>query len=122
MADVTVDAGLAAWLKSPALYVVQTDATLATKWGDRAGTSEYISPFAIKADAIAEATRQIAFLGGPLFKDEHTVAGLQSKLVGQCVTLVGDRYAYAAGAAVFVLRAQESETTDTTTLTVLRRP
>jgi len=117
----TVDQGLAAWLKSEGLYVTAEDAALVAQWGERAAASEYMSPLALRSAALDEASRQLDFLSGPLAKDEHTIAGLWSSLVGQVIGLQGDRYGYEATPTVFVLRAAESETSDTTALTVLYR-
>lgn len=116
-----VDQGLAAWLKSEGLYSTAEDAAAVARWGERAVVSEFMSPLALKSSADSEAGRQLDFLGGPLAKDEHTIVGLWSSLVGQVIALQGDRYGYEVTPSVFVLRAAESETADLTTITVLYR-
>lgn len=117
-----VDAGLRSWLESQALYVAASDADILARWGDRATDTEYLSPIAREADADAEAVRQLSFLGGPLAVDEHVVQGLRHDLLGKAVRLVGVGLGYESpGAVVFVIRVQESDSTDTTTLNVLRK-
>lgn len=97
----TVDAGYVEWLRSMALYASATDAALAARWGDRAVESEILSPIALKADADAEAARQLAFFGGPVAFDVEEVAGRQVGLIGCAVTFEGE------AEAVFVINAQE---------------
>lgn len=117
-----VDAGLKSWLGSTALYVGASDAATVARWGDRATDTEYLSPIAIEADADAEAVRQLSFLAGPLARDEHVVQGLRHDLLGKTIRITGTGLGYEApGAVVFVLRVEESDATDMTTLTVLRR-
>lgn len=116
MAD-RVDAGLAEWLRAQALYA--TAGGEAPAWGDRALETELISPLAMRADAEAEAARQLAFLAGPLVLDQHVVDGLRADLIGRVVTLEGDTLDYQAGVAGFVVSVQEGE--GVTTLGVLRQ-
>lgn len=119
MAAGPVDAATAEALKAPALYVTATPAG-AAEWGDLAVDSEIISPFALAADATNEATRQAAFLGGPLVQDTHLVAGARRDLFGEFVRLTGDRLGYQNGAFAFVIGVTEAEDRTTTTLTVVR--
>lgn len=117
----TVDPVFAQWLQERALWHLETDATLSARWGTRAQTTERLSPLALKADADAEATRQIAFLGGPLVEDEHLVLGAWSDKLGQVVTITGDRLGYAAGVDCFVIGVQDDRAAGTSRLSVLRR-
>lgn len=119
MSDQTVDPGLAAWLKGDALYETFVDDANAAKWADAAVATEYLSPLADRIDAAREVASQLYFLRGPLARDEHIVNGLWSGLIGTMVNLTGDRFGYQAGLDVFVIAAAESDTTDTTKLTVL---
>ena len=114
-----VNPSVADWLEADALYATATDPA-AADWGDSATESEIISPLALKADALAEAARQLGFQGGPLTIDEHIVLGRQIALIGTAQTLTGDRLGYESGGAVFVIGAVENAD-GTTTLTVLRR-
>ena len=84
-----------------------------------AGETEILSPFALKADAEAEAARQLAFLSGPLAIDTHLVPGLRSDLFGQAVTIASSRLGYGAGRPAFVIGVEEADAADQTTLTVL---
>lgn len=116
----SVDSGLAAWLKERALYTAHVPAGAAA-WGDRAVESEIISPLAMRVNAIAEATRQAAFLTGPNCKDRVVILGRRRDLLGKPVTLVGDRLGYeGAGAIAFVVGAQENDN-GTTSITVIKR-
>lgn len=116
-----VDPGYASWLKSDARYVGATIAGAAAAWGDKALDSRIVSPLAYKADAQAEATKQAQFLAGPIARDNVLVKGLRRDLLGQLVTLTGDRLGYEAGAAVFVIGVKENDGVRTTLLTVLKR-
>lgn len=117
----SVDAGLAAWLKEGMLYASATDAGIATAWGTEAVETTMISPLALLGAAAAEAARQQAFFEGPLAVEVHDVAGLRSDLLGKPVTIVCDRLGYAAGLTVFVIGYEEQAKVDRTNLTVLRR-
>ena len=117
----TIASGYAQYLKSAALYASADVTDALAKWGSKATTSTIISPIAFKSDAQAEAARQATFLAGPLARDAHVVKGQRSDLIGQIVTLYGDRLGYEGGASALVIGAVEAETGDTTTLTVLKR-
>lgn len=116
-----VDPGIADWLKSRALFAAAISAGIAAAWGEDAAETEIVSPFALKADAEAEAARQLAFLSGPLAIDTHVVHGLRADLFGSAVTIQADQYGYGAGVAVFVIGAEEAEDAEQTTLTVVRK-
>jgi hypothetical protein len=116
-----VDPGFAEWLKARALFATSADAGVAAAFGADAIESEILTPFALKADADAEAARQLAFLSGPLAIDQHVVAGLRSDLFGKAVTIVTSKLGYDAGKPVFVIGAEEAEDREETTLTVVRK-
>lgn len=116
-----VDPQFAAWLRSEELLAVATNAAAAAKWGAIALDSRISSAIALKADADAEAARQLAFVGvGPIGVDALLVPGNQIELIGRVVKLTADKGGYAAGIDVFVLHADEAET-GFTKLIVLRR-
>lgn len=116
----TVDPARADWLKREALFSAATVSGAFTKWGDLALDSTIISALALKADADTESAKQAAFMAGPLAREKIDVIGFRKDLVGQVVTITGDRLGYEAGGlAVFVLGAAEQG--GFTTLTVLRR-
>lgn len=116
-----VDAAIVEWLKQGALFASATDAGVGAAWGADASETEIVSPLALEADAAAEATRQQAFLEGPLVVEVHDVPGLRSDLFGRPVTIVANRLGYDAGVVVFVIGVEEQERVERTRLTVLRR-
>lgn len=118
-----VDPLYAQWLMAEALWQVSTDATLAARWGATAQTTQRVTTIATKADAAAEAARQIAFLGGsgPLAIEEHEVVGSWTAYLGQVVTLTIDRLGYDAGLPVFLIGVQDKRSSGLSTLTVIRR-
>lgn len=120
-----VDVTLSAYLKDTARWIAGVSSDIAGQWGDRAIDTSLTSAYAGDADAQAEAGRQLQFLGGPLVQDEHKVPGLRHDLIGKRVrlkTYAAHSLGYdGAGALAFVIGAVESEDSDTTTLTVLRR-
>lgn len=118
-----VDPLFAQWLMAPALQHVEQDATLVARWGATAVTSTRVTTIAAQADALAEAQRQIAFLGGegPLAIEEHQLAGVWAPFLGQVITLTIDRLGYEDGQDVFLLGAQDNRATGISTITVIRR-
>lgn len=115
----TVDGGLAAWLKSPALVAVAAPGGVA--WSSaQAVAVEFTSPNDVRADALTEAARTAALLGGPNVKDRVIVKGRRRDLLFKCVTIANSRLGYAGGKRVFVLGVAENGN-NTTTLTVLRK-
>lgn len=141
-----VDPVFAQWLQERALFHLEGDATLAARWGDRAQTSERVTPLALQGDAEDEAQRQIAFLGGPLVEDEHLLVGEWRAMLGRTITLEGLELGYFDGsptlsgllltlggeeltltlggggaAACFVIGAQDDLATGLSRVTVLRR-
>ena len=117
----TVDTLFAEWLQADGLWLVSEDAASIARWGDTAITSERMTSIALKADADAEADRQLIFLRGPLVIDEHLLKGEWSAYRGQVITLTCARLGYDAGVAVYVLGAQDDRSTGLSTVTVLRR-
>lgn len=119
----SVDPLYAQWLMDDALWQVSTDATLSARWGTDAQTTERTTTIANKADAAAEATRQIAFLsgGGPLVADEHQFVGAWAGSLGCLITITGDKLGYDAGVIALVIGAEDNLATNTSTVTVLRR-
>ncbi|MGE9115878.1 hypothetical protein ACQKHT_27000, partial [Escherichia coli] len=69
------------------------------RWADKAQTTKRMTTIASRADAVAEASRQIAFLGGsgPLVTDEHSLLGAWAPYLGCIVRLTTDRLGYEAG-------------------------
>lgn len=116
-----VDPVYAQWLQSAGLWQVSEDATLKARWEDKAQTSERMTTIALKADAAAEAGRQLAFLGGPLVVDEHTLLGEWSAYLGRVITISIDRLGYDAGIEVFVIGAEDDRSAGTSKVTVIRR-
>lgn len=116
----SVDPGIAAWLKEGSLISVASDTAVATAFPD-AIQSEIISPLALSGAADNEAGRQLAFLKGPLAIDTVNVAGLLIDRIGTTVKITANRLGYAAGLLVYVLGAEEDREAERTTLTVLRR-
>jgi hypothetical protein len=91
--------------------------------GRDAQTSERVTTIATRADAEAEAARQIAFLGGggPLVIEEHELPGAWRQYLGQVINLTIDRLGYDTGLNVFLIGAQDNGANGTSTLTVIRR-
>lgn len=116
-----VDPDFAEWLGSEEISAVASDAASEAKWGALAIDTTISSAIALKADAVAEAARQLAFRPGPLVVETLRVPGLQVGMVGKVVTLTADKGGYAAGVDVFVLGADEIDGMGGTKVTVLRR-
>ncbi|MEO7469621.1 MAG: hypothetical protein ABIV36_21630 [Sphingobium limneticum] len=118
-----VDPVYAQWLMARCLWAVSTDGAAADRWGATALTKERQTTIANKADAEAEAARQLAFMGGggPLVVDDHVLLGQWARYRGQVITITGKRLGYDAGINVFVLGAQDALAAGTSVVTVLRR-
>ena len=110
-----VDSAFALYLQSAERIYVAVDAPLTARWGGLARTYEASSCLSNEADAIAEAGRQIAFMGGPLTEDLVTVAGVLDVAAyrGRCITV--------AGIVLFVLGGDCDQATAITHFNVLRR-
>ncbi len=116
-----VDPVFAQWLQDRALFHLEIDATLSARGGTRAQATERVTPYALKADADAEAVRQLAFLGGPLVEDDHLMLGAWRDKLGQVVTITGDRLGYDAGVDCVVIDVRDDRASGTSRVTVLRR-
>lgn len=117
----SVDAEFAAWLGSICLNAVASSAELDAAWGKLAMAKDLVSALANKADADAEASRQLNLFGAPMVIEVLQVAGLRVDLTCKPVTLTAARSGYANGATVFVLGAKELDKIERTNLTVLRK-
>jgi hypothetical protein len=118
----TVDAGTIVWLREGIIWSPTTDSAVDAAFGTLALETDIISCLALSADAAAESARQQGFLKGPLAVEVLTgIKGQRSDLIGKPVTITCDRLGYDAGLTVFVIDAAEQESTDRTTLKVLRR-
>jgi hypothetical protein len=119
-APVPVDAGFATWLKEGALYL-SVSPDNAAAWAGNGVETEIVTPFALRAAAVAAGSAQADFLKGPNVKDLLAVRGARRDLIGRCIALTGDRMGYSnVGRAAFVLGAEELDN-GTTILAVLRR-
>lgn len=118
-----VDPLFAQWLMDEAFWQVSSDATLQARWGDKAQTTQRVTTIATRSDAAAEATRQIAFLGGagPLVTEEHSLLGEWAAYLGRVVRLTIDRLGYDTGLDVFVIGVEDNRAAGTSTVTVIRR-
>lgn len=122
VASVTqVDPDFAEWLASEEISAIASDAVAAATWGTIAIDTTISSAIALKADAVAEAARQLAFRPGPLVVETLRVPGLQVGMIGKVVTLTADKGGYAGGVDVFVLGADEIDGMGGIKVTVLRR-
>lgn len=115
-----VPSSFAEWLRSPELVEIAASSAVKAAWGELAYDGGGSSPFALRADAAGEGTRQLAFYGAPLAVETVELTGRHAALVGTSRRIRGDVEEYAAGPAVFVIGADEREG-GTTLLTVLRK-
>lgn len=90
-------------------YYLSVPSPHAVNWGDRGVDSEIISPLHTEAGALAEATRQAAFLAGPLVEDVAVVSGARRDLMGKTITVICDKLGYDAGVPVFVIGFAEKD-------------
>lgn len=117
----TVDPLYAQWLQSAALFTLREEAALVSRWGSTAQRAERVTTIAQRADAEAEADRHLAFLGGPLVVDVHTMAGQFAAYLGWVITITIDQLGYDAGVDVFVIGVEDNRATGLSKVTVLRR-
>lgn len=117
----SVDAEFASWLGSACLNAIASSSSLEAAWGKLAAVGESVSALAYKADADAEAARQLDLFGTPMVVEILQVNGLRVDLVCKPVTLKASRAGYVNGATVFVLGAKEVDKVERTNLTVLRK-
>jgi hypothetical protein len=115
-----VDPIFAQWLQDEGLWSIAEDAGSVARWGDSAITAERMTSIAFKADAAAEAGRQLAFMGAPCVSEAHLLPGEWRGYVGQVITITIDKLGYDAGLDVFVLGV-EDDGSGLSTVTVLRR-
>lgn len=115
-----VDSALAEWLRSSELVELIESAPILATWADLATDSVTTSPLALRADAVSEAARQLAFLGHPLAVETIEVVGEWSGVVGEALRIEADVPEYAQPASVFVVGADERDG-GVTLLTVLRK-
>jgi hypothetical protein len=118
MPTATVDPAYASWLKSDAMFSTNAP-SLPSALLPMSVESEIYSPFATKAAADTELTRQVALLDNCLALDNVSIPGRRVDLAGKCITLTGDQLGYGAGVNVLVLSAVENDDA-TTQLSVLR--
>lgn len=118
-----VDPVYAQWLMADCLWSLATDAVGAARWGDSALSKERQTTIATRADAEAEAARQLAFMGagGPMAIDQHLLTGRWEPYRGQVITLTGNHLDYDEGVNVFVLGVEDALAAGTSRVTVLRR-
>lgn len=117
----SVEPLFAQWLQSDGLMTVVSNASLLAIWGDDAQTSERMTTLAHKADAEAEAARQLDFLGGPLVIDTAELRGTWTAYIGEVITLTHDDLGYDGGVDVFVIGAEDRHSAGTANITFLRR-
>jgi hypothetical protein len=116
-----VDPTLADQLKAAALFEAAEAPAVQTAWGEIAASSEIISPLAFRADAAAEATRQLALLQPVRSTDRHEINGLPNVAPGMVVTIISDDLDYAAGRAVIVRQVVSDRANNKTYLVVENR-
>lgn len=111
------------WLQSASLLTSAEDAPTIAAFGEEAVEGSVTTPYVNKADADAEAARQIAFLKVPHV--EETVEVFDdvdpAQLRGRCWTITAAAPGYTGGALCFVLGGDRDEATGTVNLYVLRR-
>ncbi len=121
----SVEPLFAQWLQGDALFVLRESATIKARWGETAIVTERVTGIATLEDAIDEADRQLAFMGGPLVEDQHILRigaeGGWAQYLGQVVTLTGAELDYGAGVDVFVIAVEDDRATGLSTVNVLRR-
>lgn len=116
-----VDPVFAQWLMADCQWSLSADAPTQARWGATAQTRERKTTIATKADAEAEAARQLAFMGQPMALDVHLLKGRWEPFRGQVITITLDQLDYDAGVDVFVLGAEDVLSDGTSRVTVLRR-
>lgn len=117
----SVDPVFAQWLTSDGLWAVSEETALKARWGNKALTTSRMTTIASKADAEAEAARQLAFMGPVAAIDVHMLPGRWRQYRGQVITITADKLGYDAGVDVFVLGAEDEEANGLSRVTVLRR-
>ncbi len=116
-----VDPVYAQWLMADCLWALATDAAGDARWGSTGMVKVRQTRLATRADAEAEAARQLAFMGGPLAIDSHLLTGTWAAFRGRVITITGNRLGYQDGKDVFVLGAEDDRAAGTSRVTVLVR-
>ena len=88
----------AAFLKSAESSEIASSATLLARWGAGAGDTAQSSALVNKADATAEAARQLALLASVMATDQIELAGVFFDLEGETVRV---SYAMPGGGTFF---------------------
>lgn len=88
----------AEFLKAAERSEVAVSATLQARWGEAAGDTAQSSALIVKADATAEAARQLALFGGVLAQDRVTIEGIWFDLEGETVRV---DYSISGGGSYF---------------------
>lgn len=117
------DPAFAEWLQSASKLTSAEDAAVAAAFGGDARESSAMSPYALKADADAEAARSLAFVKAPHVEEVVQVSGtgIVAARRGRCVTITASAPGYTGGALCFVLGGDEDRASGNTVLQVLRR-
>ncbi len=117
----SVDPVFAQWLQADGLWQVTKHGAVEAAWGVVARTTARMTTLATRADVVAEAGRQLAFLGVPLAIDEHVMVGVLGPYLGTVITVIGDRLGYDAGVDVFIIGAEDDRSTGLSRVTVIRK-
>jgi nucleotide-binding universal stress UspA family protein len=97
----------AEFLKAADRFAVAEDATITTRWGEDAADTKQPSILALKADADAEAARQLTDLARVRARDRVTVEGLHEDLEGRTVRIAyAGRIGISGDADLLVIRAR----------------
>lgn len=117
-----VDPIFAQWLQSEADYAVRSNAAAFARWGATAVTTEYVTGIASRADAEAEADRQLTFFArGPFATEIHSVVGVDwQQSLGRVVTFQNERLGYEGGLDVLVIGVEIDQAAGTSDVTVVR--
>lgn len=112
----------AQWLQADALWMTQASAEVIERWQALAIVAERLTGIATPADALAEAVRQLVFLGrGPFAIDVHVLVGTAwTNQLACIVTLTIDQLGYDDGIDVFVLEVEADHSTGLSNVAVLR--
>ena len=90
------DSQVTAWLKGDSLSALAV--TPGVVWSDAQSLlAKFTSPIDLRADAVVEAARTAAFLGGPNVKERVLVRGRRRDLMFKCVELSYSKLGYIPG-------------------------
>ena len=109
------DSAQSLWLQSPERLTQVSDPVWASRWAALALTWTGSSCFSDEAPALAEATRQLDFVKGPLVEDLVTLVGIIQigTLRGRCISVDGE--------TMFLLGGSVDHAAGTSQLQVLRK-